>query len=584
MQECAKKTTWFERALLVALFLACAVALSPNLADADLWGHVQYGRDALIEGISTTTTYSFTAGDYRWINHENLSELILALVATLAGGTGLMVMKCLFGLIVIGLIVHAARRGGSGALATCLVALLVSVNIAYYWSVRPQIFSFVLFALLMSLVMWCFHGWHGHWHLPFCRKLARADDTALPTYHSPRMRCLWLASVIFFVWANTHGGFVAGLCVYTLLLVCRGIEALACHGHQAWGVIRRFTMMISVAVLATLINPYGPGLHGWLIRSLGNPRPEIAEWHAPEWFSMLTLPLLAMVVLAVVCLVLGRRSLDFTHVVVLSVTAWQAVEHQRHVPFFAILFGLWMVPQVQSLLDRFRGPATEPDVGTPSVTMKPSSAGWFGRVLVAGLCVTLVLLVGRLGWRLRGLEVVKDTYPVSAFQYMADQQLRGKLVVTYSWAQYAIAAFGKDDQGRPRMPVAFDGRFRTCYPQEVVDMHFDFVLGNGGPDDRWRGSESPPFDASRALDFGHPDLVLISRYQTHSVQVIEQHRDDWVLLYQDRLAQLWGRRRNFDNPRSRQFIPRHRRRITNEPQVGSVLWPALPVFGDSARG
>jgi len=70
---------WFDVAILSATLLTCAVALSPSIADPELWGHVQYGRDVLRDGLPAETTYSFTAEGYRWINHENLAELVLAL-------------------------------------------------------------------------------------------------------------------------------------------------------------------------------------------------------------------------------------------------------------------------------------------------------------------------------------------------------------------------------------------------------------------------------------------------------------------------------------------------------------------------
>ena len=126
--------------------------------------------------------------------------------------------------------------------------------------------------------------------------------------------------------------------------------------------------------------------------------------------------------------------------------------------------------------------------------------------MAAGLAVALILLGVRLHDRLHQLRVERDEFPGTAFQYMADQDLGGNLVVTYNWAQYAISVFCSKQPGGGRMRVGFDGRFRTCYPQEVVDMHFDFVLGNGGPEHRWRGPESPQFNPCHVLQFKQPDL------------------------------------------------------------------------------
>ena len=78
------------------VIVVSALAMAPNVADPDLWGHIQFGRDVLAtQQIADTTSYSFTAQGYRWINHENLSEIVMALVADTAGPVGLMLGKFL---------------------------------------------------------------------------------------------------------------------------------------------------------------------------------------------------------------------------------------------------------------------------------------------------------------------------------------------------------------------------------------------------------------------------------------------------------------------------------------------------------
>ena len=72
-------------------------------------------------------------------------------------------------------------------------------------------------------------------------------------------------------------------------------------------------------------------------------------------------------------------------------------------------------------------------------------------------------------------------------------------------------------------------------------MHFDFLLGRIDPALRYRSDSSGPLDPLRALQVGRPDLVLISRHQKPSAELMEKQQDHWVLLYQDALAQVWGR-------------------------------------------
>jgi hypothetical protein len=78
---------WLDRGIIAAVLLAAGVALSLNVADPDLWGHVQYGRDALAHGLPKTTTYSYVAEGYPWINHEIVAEYVLAIVAQRCGAS-----------------------------------------------------------------------------------------------------------------------------------------------------------------------------------------------------------------------------------------------------------------------------------------------------------------------------------------------------------------------------------------------------------------------------------------------------------------------------------------------------------------
>ena len=163
---------------------------------------------------------------------------------------------------------------------------------------------------------------------------------------------------------------------------------------------------------------------------------------------------------------------------------------------------------------------------------------------------------------------------MSAFQYIADQNFTGRMVVTFNWAQYALAAFGPR-QGNDGLLVNFDGRYDTCYPWDVVNMSFDFLLFDNEP--RFRGQNAGPMDDERILEHGQPDLVLIGRDQPHSVNVMFRNQERWTLLYQDKLAQLWGRSSKYADPASPDFVAAAQRRITDDPQTGTVTWPALPL-------
>jgi hypothetical protein len=277
----------------------------------------------------------------------------------------------------------------------------------------------------------------------------------------------------------------------------------------------------------------------------------------------------ALVVVVVMSLFWSRRSLDFTHLVLMALTLWQALSHFRHVPFFALLCGFWIGPHLQSMLLRIQKSPSPKLQWTKTVV---------GR---AAMATAIAVLLGFIGWRLADrlsqLRVDRQTYPVDAFEFMHDHDLRGRLVVSFDWAQYALAAFCVDRnllEGQQPSRLAHDGRFRTCYPQQIIDMHFDFVLGNGPGVRRHRSPISPPCDPGRILEFGHPDLVVLRRVGELSELHMQPYTDKWALLYQDNVAQIWGRRTKYDDPLSSDYLPPEKRKLDARVS-GYVDWPAL---------
>jgi hypothetical protein len=60
------------------------------------------------------------------------------------------------------------------------------------------------------------------------------------------------------------------------------------------------------------------------------------------------------------------------------------------------------------------------------------------------------------------------------------------------------------------------------------------------------------------------------------VEVMKGQGSAWVLLYQDELAQVWGRASRYGDPASPDFIPPAGRQIDDAKQGGFAAWPAIP--------
>ena len=533
--------------IVLALAVGCASPLALNLVDPDLWGHVRYAQDWLAEGkLPTTATHTFTAPEHPWINHENLAELALALGHQHLGTTGLLIAKCAWGMTILLAMVWVAGKHDVHPLASWAFMLLVASNLQAFFPLRPQLLSFGLCSAMLLLLDRGFSNWQEHKHVRW------AMIAPLP--------------ILFAVWINSHGAVVAGLCILGAYLAGRMIEVAIARPTNWLSTSFGLAVVGVASCAATFVNPYGLEMHRWLAMSLGQPRPEITEWAPPSPDDPTFWPWLALIAVAAFSLLGTRKRRDWVQIAILALVAWQSASHLRHIAFLAILCGFWIPEHLQSALGRLR-PKNSDTLGV--MRLSPS----FRRIALTVLGVSIALQTFVLGKRLTDLPVDRTFYPVDAVQFMADHGLDGKLVVTFNWAQYAIAALAPDVQ------VAFDGRFRTCYPQEIVDMHFDFLSGeNEGK--RSRSPSSGPIDPTRVLQHGEPDLVLVDLSYDLPKQVMHQEADkaqpDWVLLYRDPVAELWGRASRYDQIKSPHYFPVASRNVDAKLPEGDVAWPALP--------
>lgn len=554
-----KASSCLERGVLLVALLSCVLWVDGNVADPDLWGHVQFGRDALSDGLPTTATYSYTAEGHRWINHETLAELALAIGMGSIGPTGLLIFKSLSAATLVGAFFCWGRRRGYSVVALAVSANLIAAGLRSSWLLRPHLFSYLYFGLILAMLEWCFVGWQHN------TTRHSTDQGATSPLELKRLRALWLMPLLICLWTNSHGGFVAGYCILVAYLVFRTIEAIYRRGRSAIPVVSLLLSIAFVSGLATLANPYGIGLHQWMLGSLGVPRPEISEWLPPDLLSQQHWPLVAMLLITLASLLLTRGKRDLTHLAILALILWQSLSHTRHIPFLMMACGLWTVAHFDSALRRL-------DAWSPLARRieRPDARRAIGIVL-AGVAFMQSTQVQA---SVSKLQVDCRYYPVVALQYIVEKDLQGRMVVPYNWGQYVLAVLRPTGDEDTPTRVSIDGRFRTCYSQEVIDMNFDFEFGPYR--DRYRTPGSL-YDDERVLQHGSPDIVLVCRDAFHSVNVMCRNQAQWTLLYQDATAQIWGRTSKHGDPASAHFISPDDRFISNFGLPASIAWPAIPA-------
>ncbi|HQR13577.1 MAG TPA: hypothetical protein PKW52_09330 [Nitrospira sp.] len=241
--------------LLLDLLLGAFVlnlVLQP-LLEPDLGWHLRAGLDLIAQGwrLPETDPYSHTMPDWHWVEHAWLTDGLLALIYQAlepSGGLGLIVF---FG-GVTSLAWWIAARVASVHRTYRLVALVASLWVALpFLGARTQLIS--LLGVAVVLTIW--------------NRMQRGQR-----------QWLWALPPLFFLWANLHGGFTAGLFILTVLLslsflvkVCiewKIIPAPRDEPVLSWDDLRRCALAFAVSIAVTCLNPYGWRLYVEIYESL----------------------------------------------------------------------------------------------------------------------------------------------------------------------------------------------------------------------------------------------------------------------------------------------------------------------------
>lgn len=418
------KTLSVRHVLTAVLVAAAAIALLGSTADPDLWGHVRFGQDILAShDIPARDSYSFTS-DRPWINHEWLAEVAMAIAFNTGGASGLNLLR----LVVIALtlvLVWSHLEDVDDLLRLQLVAVAGAGMLLRVHPFRPQIFSVLLFALMLWLI-----------------NRAERRNSMAPLIAVP---------LIMIPWVNLHGGWIVGIGTLGFWIATRIVFKRPSPRQVA------LLSLIGVAAcLATLVNPYGIDMWRFLAGTVRVERPMISDWQPtyalPFGFAALWLIPIAVAAGAVVR---GRARIDWMNAALVACLGVAAMRVSRLDVFFALATVFFLGPH----LSRAR------EVVTGS-TLAASSKAW--RLTLA---TALVVIVAAGVWQLPRIKVGPGSPEPAAAQYIRDQRLEGRMLTWFDWGEYTIWHLS------PRIRVSIDGRRETVYTDDVMTRHLAFYAG-----------------------------------------------------------------------------------------------------------
>jgi hypothetical protein len=257
------RSTWVLIGALIALVGALALCIDRDQS-GDFYMSLLGGRFVSAHGFVTHDPFPTIAHGGVWLNQQWLSELAFFHLQDWLGGTGLTVIYAVLLALPLALLLWLCRHKGT--------AMLLAVTTLYFPGLLAVIhpraagFTVLAFSVLVALIA-------AAWRV--------RDDG-----HKWRFGLAAVAILVLFaLWANLHGGFVAGLLLIALVSVglaidrWRGIPGTA----PFWLVAALAAVGILAAVTVTLATPLGGAIWSYLLSFRG-----AAIDHAShEWRSVL---------------------------------------------------------------------------------------------------------------------------------------------------------------------------------------------------------------------------------------------------------------------------------------------------------
>ncbi len=416
------------------LIIACVFLLGAafvGTTDPDYFWHLRTGQ-LIVENLAVPATdpFSFTKEGADWVAHEWLGEAIIY-GAVSTGGYGLAL--AIFAAVALGALLLTYRTSltlGASRNAAMLFFVWAGVMTFRYWTVRPQTFTWLLFAAFIAICL---------------------------EHKSGRANRLWLLPVLTVLWANLHLGVMFGLAVIGVYAFSQTLERFVWKQQVD---LKSIYLALGASVLATLVNPNPLELLTYPLQYIepGNTNVElIAEWQSPNFHDAAFFPL-ALAMFALVGMgVFGRRRDLFLPMLVL-LFGFLTLQSVRNQPLFAIVFML-IASQRASELWGWASAAVQQARPRPRTTLNWMLVGVFTALIG-------VFVVTSPTHQLRSEPLLNHgsvDYPQAGAAYLQENYPEARMLNHYDWGGYLI------NEMYPRK-VFIDGRSDFYGPELMNDF------------------------------------------------------------------------------------------------------------------
>lgn len=489
------------------------VALSYQpLWHTDIWGHVAYGNLILESGsIPLTEPFMPLAEGVRLVDTAWLSQVVLSLLDVNFGTAGL---QFFFSFTITLSCVLLARTGFRSTHNHFFTVGALLVFAALQWKslsiVRPQLAGTVCFFGLIAIVS------------PWKKSRSLLNS-----------RWLWFAvPALMAVWANLHGSFAVGLLYLVALVVGFAADKLIRTGHWK-GVLRdrnvqKLFLVLQLAAVAILLNPYGLTLYSEVLAFGNNPNlQDLVEW---DPLTLQTYHGKAAAAVALILVAVYRwspRRISGAEVLILSGLGYAALSSSRMLAWWAPVAAIAFCVHGNAAWKRWtsRRIAYFDDAAEVEEPRGIWTACAFGAIWCAFAYapIGMLLLHGEGSeeqQQRRFARSVSAPTPIAATEYLNQMKPQGLVFNSYEWGDYLLYAGPENIQ-------LYTTSHAHLVPREVWSDYMRIARGDSNWDMR--------------LDRYGVNTVIVDQPRRKSLIGKLHNSEDWRLEYEDRLAAIFVR-------------------------------------------
>ncbi len=422
------KTTVF----FITLFLFSIVfVVLKSTADLDLWHRMAVGKIfSQLGWIIYRDIFSYFPAKDMWVDHEWLSGVIFYYLGHYFGDAGILTLQISIVFTITFLVYKTNKliRSEDKYRISYYLFVLLAIIPGLSSSLRCQAFTYLFFALWLYLL----------------ERTRRGEN-----------RFIWVFPATMLLWANMHGGFLAGLGLVGFYIAGDFLNKKD---------IKKYLLILLFSLPVTLINPYGIEYWSYMLEAVTMERPHITEWMAfnplKSLYNEPGAKVLFLFLLAGYGYKLFRKNPEFdkVEVIALLTTIYLAFKHERHTMFFAIVAGCYAYKHFVIFLNDVFDKIRPKILGL--IPGDRIEQAYFAKE--SGVYVFLIMVSAYIiGYT--PISIKMDFYPVKAIEFIRINNISGNLFIPFNWGSYGLWKL------YPNNLVSIDGRYEETYKNEAYE-------------------------------------------------------------------------------------------------------------------